>query len=177
MNAGGIAGLPPMPSEDPLWTAAAQRPEDRTASLAGWWPRVGAALVDGVIRVAIVALCAGLGAIAYGIDDAAGEIGIVVGLLIGLLLAFAVYAPVLLALWDGQTPGHRATDTRVVMADGSRMSGQRAFVREVLVKNLLIETIGGVILVVPIVNYLFPLWDKRNEALHDKICATRVVTA
>ncbi len=37
--------------------------------------------------------------------------------------------------------------------------------------------IGGLftILILPLLNYLWPLWDKKNEALHDKMCSTRVV--
>jgi uncharacterized RDD family membrane protein YckC len=32
--------------------------------------------------------------------------------------------------------------------------------------------------VVPtLLNYLWPLWDDENEALHDKVCSTRVVAA
>ena len=64
------------------------------------------------------------------------------------------------------------------MADGSRMSGGRGFVREALVKGLLIEGVGiFTFYVLPLVNYLFPVWDRNNEALHDKLCKTRVVAA
>ena len=64
------------------------------------------------------------------------------------------------------------------MADGSRMSGGRGFVREALVKGLLFDTIGQFTLyVLTIVNYLFALWDANNETLHDKMCRIRVVTA
>ena len=57
------------------------------------------------------------------------------------------------------------------------MSGGKAFAREVLVKDILFEghrrasRSGSSTLV----NYLWPLWDEHNEALHDKMCDTRVV--
>jgi uncharacterized RDD family membrane protein YckC len=51
-------------------------------------------------------------------------------------------------------------------------------VREVLAKALLIEGLGGIAFSIPtILNYLWPLWDDRDEALHDKLCGTRVVPA
>ena len=78
----------------------------------------------------------------------------------------------MLARTDGQTVGHRATSTRVVMADGSRMAGRRGFVREALVKGLLIETAGSFTLyILPLVNDLFPLWD-ANETCTTS-CARR----
>ncbi len=35
----------------------------------------------------------------------------------------------------------------------------------------------GICGLVQLVNVLFPLWDERNQALHDKICNTFVVRA
>ena len=152
---------------------------DMTAAAgpASWWSRVGAALVDLVVRFAIAAACVGAGAAAFsGIDGDAGDVGLGIGIGLALILTWFVYAPLLMARWDGQTVGHRATRTRVVMADGSRMTGGRAFVREVLVKNLLIETFGTLLfLILPLIDYLLPLFDDDNAALHDKICETRVV--
>ena len=50
--------------------------------------------------------------------------------------------------------------------------------REVLVKALLMETLGSFTLnILTVVNYLFPPWDPNKEALHDKMCRTRVVAA
>jgi uncharacterized RDD family membrane protein YckC len=130
------------------------------------------------VRFAIAIGCAATGALLYLEDESAGEVGLGCGLVLGYVLALFVYAPLMMARTDGQTVGHRVTDTRVVMTDGSRMSGGRAFVREALVKNVLIEGVGIFTLyILPIVNYLFPLWDPDNEALHDKMCKTRVVRA
>jgi uncharacterized RDD family membrane protein YckC len=146
--------------------------------LADWNARAGAAVIDFFVRLGIAAVCVAIGALLYLVGDQAGEIGIGIGLGIGLVLTTFVYAPVMMARTNGQTVGHRATDTRVVMADGSRMSGGRAFLREALVKGIVIETIGSLTFyILPIVNYLFPLWDANNETLHDKMCGTRVVTA
>ncbi|MEA2221721.1 MAG: hypothetical protein QOH83_97 [Solirubrobacteraceae bacterium] len=166
-------GITPAPAFDDT----AEPPPSSTSQLADWGSRFEAAFVDFFVRLAIVAVCAGAGALLYLSGDSAGEIGLVVGVGVGVLGSWLVYAPVMMARTDGQTVGHRAANTRVVMADGSRMSGGRAFLREAVVKQLLIETIGSFTLyVLPIVNYLFPLWDPtNNEALHDTMCRTRVV--
>ena len=43
-------------------------------------------------------------------------------------------------------------------------------------QGLLFEGIGGLAFCIPtLLNYLWPLWDDTNEALHDKMCDTRVV--
>ena len=94
------------------------------------------------------------------------------------ILASFVYAPWMIANREGQTLGHKTTNTRIVMADGSPLTGRRAVLREVLVKNLLFEGAGGFLFAIPtIVNYAWPLFDPRREALHDKLCGTRVVEA
>ena len=90
-------------------------------------------------------------------------------------LGALAYAPVMLAR-TGQTIGHRSVDTRVMRSDGSRIGGGRAFVREILVKALLMENIALLtVYLLTLLNYLWPLWDSRNQALHDKICDTVVV--
>jgi uncharacterized RDD family membrane protein YckC len=114
----------------------------------------------------------------FGVTGGDAAVGVGLGVLLGAVIGWFVYAPLLMARWNGQTVGHRVCATRVVMSDGSRISGGRAFVREALVKNILIEGIGAfTFYILPIVNYLSPLWDDANEALHDKMCGTRVITS
>jgi uncharacterized RDD family membrane protein YckC len=156
--------------------AAATGADRPAGTAADYGQRVGAAVVDFVVRLAIIATCTGLGAILYAAGTDAGQIGLFVGLGVGWVLGTLVYAPLMIARTNGQTLGHRASGTRIVHLDGSRLSGGKAFLREVVVKGVLMEAIGGgVILVLVFVNYLMPIWDERNQALHDKICDTRVV--
>ena len=171
----GIEGLTPASPPDDLW---AQPPDGSSRPLADPGRRVGAAVLDFFVRLGILLACAGVGALGFLVDEDAGDIGLGFGFFAGLLIGNFVYAPLMMARTDGQTVGHRVSQTRVVMADGSRMSGGRAFVREALVKGILIEGVGLFTLyILPLINYLFPLWDSHNEALHDKMCGTRVVTA
>ena len=159
----------PWPGEEPVAVPRAGR-------AAGWWPRVGAAVIDTFIRIALALAGLLVGALLYLVDEQAGEIGVGVGLVIGFALGLA-YAPWMIARTGGQTYGHRSTDTRIVRQDGSALTGGSAAVREVAVKWLLIEIIGGFLIIPTLVNYLWPLLDEDNHALHDKICSTRVVEA
>ena len=165
----------PWPGEErgPAAHPAAPRGDD-----AEYVQRVGAAVVDFFVRAAIILAFGLLGAIAYAGGQDAGETGVVAGVITGAVLASLVYAPFMIATRNGQTLGHKATSTRIVSADGAPLSGGRAFVREGIVKNFLFEGAGGFLFFIPtILNYAWPLFDQRNEALHDKLCTTRVVAA
>ena len=165
---------PTAPSGPPGYLAQARAPVASDA--AEWAQRAGAALLDFGVRAAIVVGCVLVGALAYAGSEAAGDAGLGIGLLVGLVAAWA-YAPWMIATRNGQTLGHRATDTRIVRRDGSAVGGGLAVVREVLVKGILFETLllWVTFAIGPLLNYLWPLWDARNETLHDKMCGTRVV--
>jgi uncharacterized RDD family membrane protein YckC len=186
---GGFAPPTDSPPEPDVWWAGS-RPgtiegrahADGRAPLPGepaeWTQRAGAAILDFCIRFGIYIGAVLLGSVAYVGGTSAGEVGTGVGLVAGLVAAYA-YAPLMIAKRNGQTLGHRATGTRVVRADGSPLSGGGAFVREVLAKGILFDGILGVFSlgIGTLLNYLWPLWDDRNEALHDKMCSTRVLKA
>jgi uncharacterized RDD family membrane protein YckC len=150
-----------------------------SAGVPAEWPqRVGAAGLDLLVRVGIVVVATLVGALAHVGGNTAGGVGIVVGLVVGGLASLA-YAPYMIATRNGQTIGHRATDTRIVKSDGSPLTGGGAFVREVLVKGILFDNVLAwlTFAIAPLLNYLWALWDDRNETLHDKMCNTRVVRA
>lgn len=151
---------------------------EQVGEAAGWLPRAGAALIDLLIRIAIVVPAGVAGALLDSGAASGSETGLSIGVLVGALLG-QLYAPLMIAYRNGQTVGHRATGTRIVMADGRRVSGGRAAVREALVKGLLFDSLllWLTLLILPALNYLWPLWDGRNETLHDKMCGTRVVKA
>ena len=55
-------------------------------------------------------------------------------------------------------------------------TGERRLLREVVIKQLLFGFVGGFFLSIPtILDYLWPLWDDENRALHDMIAASRVI--
>ncbi len=138
--------------------------------LAGYGPRVGATLLDGLV-VGIIAFVATIVAAAAGAPtDITGYL-VVVAVLLGSLL----YAPALMCRsgeHNGQTLGKQALSIRVVREDAQPITSSPALLREFVGKGLL-----GLVPFFTIVDYLFPLGDPRRQAIHDKLASTFVVRA
>jgi uncharacterized RDD family membrane protein YckC len=66
-----------------------------------------------------------------------------------------------------------------VRTNGQRMSFGWALLREVIIKGLLFNAIGGSVTfgLAGLLDVLWPLWDEENRALHDFVVQTRVVLA
>lgn len=134
--------------------------------LAGWWRRFWGALIDGVV-VGIVAfiLVAAFRhheAIAVGL----GEV-FQLAYLVGMIGS------------RGQTLGMMAVRVQLHDANtGSTAIGYpkallRALTAIVLGLPLALGlALGGIL---PLLDYLWPLWDKRNQTLHDKVAGTVAV--
>ena len=153
--------------------------------LADYGPRVGAALIDGLI-VGVA------GTIIYWvIVGAAGATGSDAAVIVTLFVGWLAYLAVLAAYTiftmnrpgerNGQTLGKQVVDIRVVKEDGSPMDPGKIAMREVVIRGLLfggISTItfgfGGIIYLLDV---LWPLWDDQRRALHDMMAKTRVVKA
>jgi uncharacterized RDD family membrane protein YckC len=149
-------------------TAAAPDRPDRAAPRAdlvpsGWWSRVGAQVVDGLVLIVawipLLILSPGEGESLSG------------GATLALVLLYAaalLYAPLMLAFNNGQTVGKAAMSIRVVKYyDGAPIGLGRALLREIPVKGLLS--------IIPLIDVLWPLWQKENRALHDLVVDTWVV--
>jgi uncharacterized RDD family membrane protein YckC len=170
-----------MPTQSPYSTAPAG-----TWQLASWWSRVGAQLIDailiGVVATLVIVILVAIGASGFLANDTAGVVGVIVTSLIGGLLVLAivvVYAPLMMSRTDGQTLGRMATGIRVVRADGKPMDFGYAMLREVVVKWLLFNVVGGSVTfgLAWFVDVLWPLWDEENRALHDMVVNSRVIRA
>jgi uncharacterized RDD family membrane protein YckC len=180
----GYTSPPPPGAGGPPAASAFGTPVAAGWRLAGWWRRVGATLIDGfLITVAAFALLAILLA-AFGTgflaNDTVGIIGVIlaVGLwgLCAVVAAF-LYAPWMMARTDGKTLGRMAVGIRVVRANGQRMDFKFAMLREVAVKWLLFNAVGGSITfgIAPLIDVLWPLWEEENRALHDLLVDTRTI--
>jgi uncharacterized RDD family membrane protein YckC len=123
--------------------------------LAGWWRRVGATILDGII-VGVVAAVVGL---------AVGRVGqYVLEAVLGLI--YTTY----LLVYRGQTVGMMAVGTRCVREnDGQNLTVGPA------VGRWFIEAILGVTGIGFLLDVLWPLWDKKNQTIHDKAVHTVVV--
>jgi uncharacterized RDD family membrane protein YckC len=152
-------------------------------ALAGWWSRVGAALIDGlIVGIGALAILALFGSVFSAGFFAGDEIG-VVSLIVGLLLSFVaiaivalLYAPLMMARTNGKTLGRMAMGIRVVRASGERITFGFAMLREVAVKALLFGIAGSLTFgLANLADVLWPLWDDENRALHDFVVDTRTV--
>jgi uncharacterized RDD family membrane protein YckC len=148
------------------------------APLSGWWRRAGALLIDGLILTVLVGvLVAIVVPVAIGSDVA----GVIVGVLAFFLylVVALLYAPVLMARSgerNGQTWGRQAVGIRVVRDTGEAIGFGYAVLRELVVKTLLFGVVGGFFASIPtIIDYLWPLWDDENRALHDMIVKSHVL--
>jgi uncharacterized RDD family membrane protein YckC len=151
--------------------------------LAGWWRRVGAALIDGVIlTIPFFLVLSVLGIGFFGDEEGTGDGagGFIAGFIL-TTLAFVVvallYAPLMMAKTNGKTVGRMATGIRVVRAGGEQMTFGFAALREIVIKGILIGGIAGSFTfgLAYLLDVLWPLWDDENRALHDFIVNTRTV--
>jgi uncharacterized RDD family membrane protein YckC len=151
---GGPGGAPytPYPSG---WNA--DPATGSSGRLAGWWQRVGATILDGIIVwVPARIVEAGGGRVLY---------------FFFLILASAIYTSALLVA-RGQTVGMMAVGTKCVTErSGSYLTYGPALGRWAFAEVLTFTGIGGLL------DVLWPLWDRNNQTLHDKVVHTLVVRA
>jgi uncharacterized RDD family membrane protein YckC len=146
--------------------------------LASWGTRLGAAVIDFLILlVPVIALVVIVVAVAVG-DDTAGWVTGVVSFLAYAVVAL-FYAPVLMAregAHNGQTWGKQLFRIRVVRTSGAPMDFTWSACREAGVKGLALGFASTFIPLIPyLLDFLWPLWDDQNRALHDMVVSTHVV--
>jgi uncharacterized RDD family membrane protein YckC len=152
--------------------------------LGRYLPRVAAYLLDyGLVTTVWAAFFVPIAAFTdqiqtHGGDSVTFSGPFVAGALISLLVASGVYPAVAIHLFE-TTVGKHAAGLAVRRSDGSRVEFWRALWRELGAGTLVLTVIGGSITfgLVPVLDYLFPIWDPRSQALHDKMADTVVVTA
>ena len=146
--------------------------------LASWGSRVGATLLDWLILLIPVTLLIVLVVVVALSSDVGG---IVTAILSSLLYLVAVlfYAPLLMGrqgAHNGQTWGKQIVGIRVVRDSGQPVDIGFGFLREFVVKGLLFGFVGSFFFSIPtLIDYLWPLWDDQNRALHDMVVTTHVV--
>jgi uncharacterized RDD family membrane protein YckC len=157
-------GLPPYGGGAPAYGTP---PSGYGTPYAGLWLRVGATLLDGLI-VGIPAV------ILLAIGDA---LGVAVRVLVYLIVLAGslTYTTLLIATPRGQTVGMRAVSTKAVKAD----NGELLSVGTSLGRAAICVAFGLVgsftVGILPLLDYLWPLWDKRNQTLHDKVVGSVVI--
>jgi uncharacterized RDD family membrane protein YckC len=172
-DAGPMA--PPTPPAAPpaRETYAPPTPRDVPArELADWWTRAGAFVLDQLV-IAGAVIAAVVVALLF-VDDPAGDTARIVAYAIALPFGF-LYAPLLMAragARNGQTLGKQLVGIRVVQIDGAPVTFWTGILRTVVGQQLLIAV---TFYIYAVVDYLWPLRDPQNQALHDKIAKTWVL--
>lgn len=190
----GYAGLPERP--------AGQKTTPDGEPLAGWWPRVGASVLDTLVLVPVTVLLGWPFLTAYVreytayMDELMSQQpavgaglnpfgGMTVGIeqlvwltLIGLLVGLAYHGSFL--RWRGATPGKMVVGLRVRLREAPGQLPWSAIGLRLLVQNIatplgLVPFASIVVGWFPLLDVLWPLWDGRNQALHDKAARTNVV--
>ncbi len=140
--AGTAPQRPPRPAD-------ALSPEAASGSLhyAGFWIRVLAAFIDGIII--------GLAGAMLGAHNGTGVLMI-------------LYQGILVGTWNGQTLGKRACGIKIISADGRPCSLGQAFGRA-LAKFLSVMIL--------MIGYLMVPFDWQRRALHDRVAGTLAVYA
>ena len=174
---------PPGAFGTPAQTAPAV-PSAGRYHLAGWWSRVGATLIDGLIigigALVIMAIFGSVFSVGFFDSEETGVIALVVGLMLSFVAIAIValhYAPLMISRTNGKTVGRMAMGIRVVRANGQPMTFGFAMLREVAVKALLFGAVAGSLTfgLANLADVLWPLWDEENRALHDFVVDTRTV--
>jgi uncharacterized RDD family membrane protein YckC len=119
---------------------------------AGFWRRLGGAIVDGIILGIVGAI------LAVALKGAGSALSVLVGL---------AYFTLFVGGESGQTPGMRVVGVRVISFDGGGSIGYG---------RALIRWIGGYISAIVIfLGYFWMLWDKEKQCWHDKLAGDVVV--
>jgi uncharacterized RDD family membrane protein YckC len=126
----------------------------------GFWIRVGAQLIDGII----------LWVAGYVIGLLAMLLEPVSGTIAGSAFSFVInigYATYFVGGY-GATPGKMACGLKVIRSDGGKVSYGRAFGR------LWAQGLSSLIFCI---GFIMVAFDEEKRGLHDRICDTRVVKA
>ncbi|NCP78171.1 MAG: hypothetical protein GW833_03180 [Desulfuromonadales bacterium] len=132
---------------------------------AGFWLRLVALMIDGLLVLVLQVIC-GLLLVTIGSDgfQPNGRVALLIQLF-SLLLSLVYW--VFFTGYCGQTPGKMLLRLQVVRTDGQPLGYAKAFYRETLGKF-----VSGIILGI---GYLMAAFDDQKQALHDRMANTYVI--
>jgi uncharacterized RDD family membrane protein YckC len=144
--------------------------------LAGYGRRVLAWILDLLASWLVAAVIAAPWILAdVAFDDETLNLILGVPLFTGALAVVVLWEPIFMRRHgdrNGQTPGKQAMGIRVVRDDGRPVTFATGLLRDFLFKTVLGGFSGGLF---SLVDYLWPLWERENRALHDLVAGTHVV--
>ncbi|MEW6476234.1 MAG: RDD family protein [Actinomycetota bacterium] len=147
---------------DRLWEAEVAAPEANGVVLADWWRRVAALVIDTAILWIPVML-------AFRSMERLPR-------MVVFTVVSIIYFVLLNGSRRGQTLGKMVWDIRVRdAATGGRLGPAKALRRHLIPAPFFMIPILG--LALWLTNGLWPLWDRRRQAVHDKLAGSVVVSA
>jgi uncharacterized RDD family membrane protein YckC len=164
-----VSELPSYPREA-AEREAAMGPERPEGEFAGWWSRVGAYLLDSLLLLVPLAVVIAV-VLASAPEDDSGAWDVVGLVYLATLALPFVYFTIMNGGERGQTYGKRALGIRVVNGEGGSIGHGRAFGRYGIM------FVFGIFVLPILLDYLWPLWDGKNQSLHDKVVGSLVVRA
>jgi uncharacterized RDD family membrane protein YckC len=164
-----VGELTPYPRAAAEREEAAAAEEEAGIRYAGWWRRAGALVLDTLLVSVVFVAIAGVG---FGINAIDEDVG---GGILILAVILAILWPVFYWIYwtgkePGQTVGKKALGIRVRHAEEDRAIGYGPSAGRYFITFLF-----GVFNIPLVVDYLWPLWDGRNQTLHDKVANSIVV--
>jgi uncharacterized RDD family membrane protein YckC len=164
-----VSEFTPYPREASAREEAAASVGETNVQYSGWWRRAGALLVDSLLIAIVVGAAIGLALAVSAVNNGAG------GILLVLAILLAIAGPIFYTIFwtgkePGQTVGKKALGIRVRHAEEDRAIGYGPSAGRYFI------TLAFSIFYVPLLlDYLWPLWDKQNQSLHDKVASSIVV--
>jgi uncharacterized RDD family membrane protein YckC len=193
----GPAGAPgysgPVPPGG--WGQPVARPSVLPAGvqLASWGSRVGATVLDALVLTVAMLVLIAPGVLVLSLTDitALGVVLTILGAVAALVVAllYAAYFMKRPGTQNGQTLGKQWVGIRVVFVDGKQFGWGQGLLREIVIKQILVGVASSLASLVTffllglggfvpyLLDYLWPLWDDENRAIHDMVVNTRVIRA
>lgn len=195
-----MPGYAAMPGYGGAPAAVATTPDGER--LAGWWQRVAAYLLDVVIMTPLVFLLAWpwmadiLSAYTDLVDEAVDasqsggpmpdQAALLGEIMVPMLMVTAIGVGVNFAYnvtflkWRAATPGKMAVGLRVRLRETPGPLSWGTVLMRWLGQNWYglasgVPILGSVVSLWPVIDLLWPLWDDKKQALHDKVAKTNVV--
>jgi uncharacterized RDD family membrane protein YckC len=136
----------------------------------GFWIRVGARLIDGIL---LATAQASIALLFFGTFGAQFSPTVTRSKSMGLQVGFQVVSYTIAIVYEaaflhyrGATPGKMALGLKVIRSDGGPLGWGVSFGR------YLMHLISGLIL---LIGYIMVGFDNEKRALHDRVCDTRVI--
>jgi len=141
-----------------------KKPEEYALEYAGFWIRLGAAVIDGIIFLLILFI------LRYDVflKFIALMLPQVTFITIAILVPWVIHISYFVSLWAwrGQTPGMIIIGIKIIRTDSSPLTWQYALLRYL---GCLVSTI------ILFIGFIWIAFDSRKQGLHDKIADTYVV--